>query len=74
MMKNKDCYSKSCAYLFYRYYSEGGIVAAKIRLGCKDKHLIRNRINRFLLGINYNFCKDKRVEYGERRYWQEAIA
>lgn len=46
MSTNKE-YSKSCAYIFYRYYSEEGIVAAKLRLGCKETRRRMEKNNRY---------------------------
>ena len=36
-------FGKSCAYVFYRWYSEEGIAETKFHLGNKERH---NRINR----------------------------
>ena len=47
-MKNKE-YSKSCSYIFYRYYSEEGIIAAKNRMGCHLTHLKNRKANRYML-------------------------
>ena len=55
---NKE-YSKSCSYLFYRYYSEEGIRAAKFRMGCPLTHLRRAQLRKYKLFKKYSWLKHK---------------
>ena len=51
---NKE-YKKSCAHLFYIYYSSEGIISAKFRMGCKLTHLRRSQYRKYKLFKKYHW-------------------
>lgn len=55
---NKE-YSKSCSYIFYRYYSEDGIDAAKFRMGCHLTYLRKKQLTKYKLFKKYGLLKHK---------------